>query len=402
MTREYKNWLEGYYQYTRHSESPDLFHFWTGVSTIAGALRRQVWIDERFFQWTPNFYIIMVGPAGIVAKSTSSRIGMKLLEKVDGVIFGPKSMTWQGLTLALEEAQTMIPIGNGGDMLNMAAITCSVSELGTFLRPSDRELVDVIVDLWDGQLETWKRKLKGPGDTNIENPWINVIACTTPSWLQDNYPEALIGGGLTSRIVFVYGDTKRHLVPYPSDAVAADTFSDEGEKLIHDLRLIAEMKGEYKLDNKGKAWGIDWYKNHWQSRPEHMASERYSGYIARKQSHIHKLAIVVAASQRKELIITEADLIIADNMTSGLEKSMGKVFKSLGVGDEGRRVNEIMAYIRAYTTISQIALWRYMLPIMSEREFGEATSAAIKAGFIKLENGKYTLTPENWKGKKGN
>jgi len=396
LSRIHKNWLEGYYQYTRHSESPDLFHFWTGVSTIAGALQRQVWIDQRYFQWTPNFYIIMVGPAGIVAKSTSANIGLKLLEQVEGVVFGPNSMSWQGLTTALTEAQKLVPIGNEGDYLNMSSITCSISELGTFLRPNDKEMIDVIVDLWDGQIGVWKRKLKDTS-TEIQNPWINVIACTTPSWLQDNYPESMIGGGLTSRIVWVHGDKKRHLQAYPADAVDKDEFADGAKQLIEDLQRIGEIKGEYELDTEGKKWGIEWYKDHWKSRPTHMASERYSGYIARKQTHIHKLAMVVAASQRDELVITESDLVISDNMTSGLEKSMGKVFQSLGVSDITRHVNEIIAFIKVYKGIETRELWRHMLPIMSPREFDEATGAAIRAGYIRLSAGRYVLVNQQEK-----
>ena len=58
-------------EYTAPLESPDRMHFWTGVSTIAGALRRKVWIDQRYFQWTPNFYIVLAAPAGIIAKSST-------------------------------------------------------------------------------------------------------------------------------------------------------------------------------------------------------------------------------------------------------------------------------------------------------------------------------------------
>ena len=104
MSRHFSNWLKAYMQYTRDSESPDAFHFWTGVSTVAGALRRRVWIDMRKFQWTPNFYIILVGPPGVAAKSTSLRNGMRLLEQVEGIKFGPQSMTWQALTQVLEES----------------------------------------------------------------------------------------------------------------------------------------------------------------------------------------------------------------------------------------------------------------------------------------------------------
>jgi hypothetical protein len=70
--------------FTRASESPDAFHFWTGVGTIAGALRRRVWLDMRHSQWTPNFYIILVDLPGVANKSTTVRIGSSLLAQVDG------------------------------------------------------------------------------------------------------------------------------------------------------------------------------------------------------------------------------------------------------------------------------------------------------------------------------
>jgi hypothetical protein len=90
--------------FTRASESPDAYHFWTGVGTIAGTLRRRVWLDMRHFQWTPNFCIILVGPPGVANKSTTIRIGSSLLAQVDGIHFGPQSMTWQSLIQTLEQS----------------------------------------------------------------------------------------------------------------------------------------------------------------------------------------------------------------------------------------------------------------------------------------------------------
>jgi len=383
-TRHYPNWLSGYADYTEHSESPDLFHFWTGVFTIAGALRRQVWIDQRFFQWTPNFYIVLVGPAGIAAKSTSLRLGTALLKRVEGIKFGPRSMTWQALTHALEEAHVLVPTSEG-EFLPMSCITCSVNELGTFLRPEDKVMTDVLVDLWDGQLEAWERRtVYQEGQVTIQNPWINVMGCTTPTWMRDNIPEAMIGGGLISRIVFVYGDEKRELVPYPSELSNQKEFIEKGNRLVEDLIRISELKGEYLLTSKAKQWGAAWYKEHWKKRPENMVSERYGGYIARKQTHIHKLAIVLAAAQRDTLEITEGDLAIANEMMVGLESSMHVVFQSIGLGDISRHVMEILAYVRAYEKINKQALWRHMMPIMSPKEFDEASGAAVTAGYLAI------------------
>jgi hypothetical protein len=88
MPRHFSNWLKAYCLFTDSREAQLDFHFWTGVSTIAAALRRKVWKDELLFKWTPNFYIIFVGPAGIVTKSTTLNIGYKLLAQVPNIHFG--------------------------------------------------------------------------------------------------------------------------------------------------------------------------------------------------------------------------------------------------------------------------------------------------------------------------
>ena len=392
--RIFKSWLGEYIDYTRHSESPTLFHFWTGVFTIAGALRRQVWRDELLFQWTPNFYITLVGPPGIAAKSTTLRLGTNLLKKVEGVHFGPDSMTWQALTDSLQEAATLVetPHQETNDpllksMLPMSCISCSVKELGTFLRPEDKDLTSVLIDLWDGQLETWVRKTRyKEGNVEIENPWINVMGCTTPSWLQDNFSEHMIGGGLVSRMVFVYGDSKRKLVAYPSKQYKSKEWKDQGKQLVEDLNQIATLVGPFDINDKGLAWGEAWYKNHWKEKPDHMVSERFGGYLARKQTHIHKLAMVIAVSKRDELVMTKEDLMYADEMVTQLEGQMTKVFENIGVGDLAAKIKEVLAHVFAYKEIPKQTLHEKMLMIMTPREFEDATTACINAGKIILTN----------------
>ena len=108
--RIFPNWIQAYMAHSAHSESPDTFHFWTAVSTIAGALRRRVWIDNKYFQWTPNFYIVFVAPPGIAAKTTTINIGMNLLRRVPGVHFGPNSVTWQALIEAFARSTESITL----------------------------------------------------------------------------------------------------------------------------------------------------------------------------------------------------------------------------------------------------------------------------------------------------
>lgn len=363
---------------------------------IAGALRRRVWIEERIFQWTPNFYIIFVGPPGIVTKSTTAKIGHRLLAEVPGIHFGPASITWQALIISLKEAQEHVELGEASTDENiitvertpMACITSVISELGTFLKPSDDDMVDVLVDLWDGQTgPAWERKTKTSGEAAIENPWLNVLGCTTPGWMKRNFPEHLIHGGLTSRIIFVYADKKRKLVARPSKLIDMKTFKEEGAKLIEDLVTISQFKGEYDLDKPADDWHDEWYnKRLWAEKPLHMASDRFDGYKARKQTHVMKLAIVLAASQRDEPVITLEDMLTSERFITALENDMVKVFESIGVADSSRYVAEILTYVRAYKKISSLELWRLCMSTMDKKAYSDAVQAAVDANYIRIFN----------------
>lgn len=384
--RFYNNWLKAYVQHTRYSESPDSFHFWTGVATVAGALRRRVWIDQRLFQWTPNFYIILVGPPGVAAKSTSVRAGLSLLERVPGINFGPQSVTWQALMDALSDAQEVVEFQGEDHGTAMSCLTVGVSELGTFLRPDNKEMVDFLVAMWDGQRETMRRQTRTQGETIIYNPWLNVIGCTTPAWLKDNFPDVLVGGGLTSRMVFVFADKKRQLVAYPADLITAADYQQEEDRLVEDLQAISELKGEYHLSPEAKDYGIGWYENLWQRpRPEHLAGNRFSGYIARKQTLLHKLAIVIAAAKRQELTITVEDLLEANQLMTLNEVDLCRVFESIGVAPSAKINAEVLSRVKSHNTMPYKELWRIYFKVLGHKEFTESIKAARDAQYVKLE-----------------
>ena len=393
-------WLRAYVAHQRYSESPTAFHFWTGVSTIAGALRRKVWIDQLAYQYTPNFYIILVAPPGVAAKSTSINQGISLLRKIKDVHFGPPSLTWQALLDSLKLSATADQIPGIPEPIVSSCITVSVSELGTFMRPENREMLDHLTTLWDGQKGFHGRKTLQNGEMLIENPWLNIIACTTPSWIQDNIPDALIGGGLASRIVFVFAREKHQLVAYPRRQVKnLAQFKLEEEHLLNDLEIIGKMAGEYELSEEAYAWGEEWYERHYTTaRSAHLNTSRMEGYLARKQAHIHKLAIVLAASTRDELTITTDDLIEAEAHVTSLEATMNSVFESIGVSYGAAALTELVNMIkRSRGGISYKALFILVSKTMDGQTFKTNLNMGIENGLIsrtpmKSVPGDYMLT----------
>lgn len=386
MPRKFDNWITAYLDYSSHSEAPTKFHFWTAVSCIAGALRRRVWIDQGYFQWTPNFYIVFVAPPGIVSKSTTASIGVNLLRDVPDIKFGPDAVTWQALTEALAAALEE-PFYNGNH-IQMSCITISSSEFGTFLNPSDREMVDVLVSLWDGQLTTWEKRTKTQGSDSIVNPWINIIACTTPSWIAGNFPQYMIGGGFTSRCVFVYAEEKRHLVAYPGQHIGKD-FQQQAADLKHDLEAISLLLGSYTMTPEALEFGEKWYEEHYdKARQSKLDNSKWGGYFARKQTHIHKLAMILAAAKREELVITVEDLQEANHFVTELEQDMPKVFQLIGRSDSAEHSQAVYNVVRQHKAIDQVVLYRELFQLLGTREIEEGIKSALSAGLVqRMEKG---------------
>lgn len=387
--RHFDDWLKAYTHFTDTSEAPASMHFWTGVSTIAGAIRRRVWIDEKIFQITPNFYIILVAPPGVATKSTTVRLGMNLLREVPGVHFGPQEMSWQSIIDRFEKATEHLELGPN-KTIPMSCLTFAITELGTFLKTDDAGFMNFITGIWDGQQEPWDRQTRKDGVMEVKNPWVNLIGATTPSWLKTSFPESMVGGGLTSRILFVYAEKKRRLIAYPSDVVLESDYDEFRKKLIEDLIRMSLLKGEYKLSPQAKEWGRAWYEDLWTNRPEHMASERYNVYLARKQTHLHKLALVLTCAQSDIPVVELKAMQDSDLILRGVENDMARVFESIGLADSAIKLNTILGFLDVYKNgIANPDLWKLCIPFMDPRTYAEAIQSGVHARILEvvLHNG---------------
>lgn len=267
----------------------------------------------------------------------------------------------------------------------MSALTIESSEFGNLLNPQDKEMVDLLVSLWDGKPGAFEKKTKGSGCDSVENPWINLIACTTPAWIAGNFPEYMIGGGFTSRCIFVYAEKKAKLVAYPGDHVPAD-LKTTAQKLVEDLAQISLMVGEYRLNTKALEWGRAWYEAHYASKHVNLDDERFGGYLARKQTHIHKLAMILAAAESERLIITPEHLAIADQMVTDLEPDMQFVFSKIGKSEDAIYAERLIWYVTKRGGCQYAEAYRFVhqhFPKM--QDFEAVITGAIRSGYLVLK-----------------
>ena len=382
MSRNYPDWIQEYLKYTNHTEAPKTFHYWTAVSTIAGALRRRVWINMGHFKWFPNFFIFFIAPAGIVSKSSTVDIGMDLLTELDYIHIGPAVASWQGLVKALGECREEAAIGDGS-FQPMSAMTIVASELGTFLDPRNQDMVNVLVSLWDGKTGAWKKLTKGDGEELIINPWISLIGCATPAWIAENFTEYFSGGGFASRTVFVYEEEKENYIAYPFRKMPnAEKMEKWGKRLIQDLGEISNLYGEFTITEEALDWGEKWYYEHFHSPHDHLQSERFKGYLARKQTHMHKLAMVLSASRRDDLIIDLAELKEAYEHVTALESDMPKIYGVTNREAEMSIAADIFMKLSETGKISKMKLYRKFIHAIKWDTYESVLRSLINSGKV--------------------
>ena len=382
MPRIFSDWLPAFLEYAAVTEAPRLMHFWSGVTAVSSCLRRKVWIDQRRFQWTPNFYVIFVAPPGIVSKSTTADIAMDLVKSVPGINFGPDVITWPALVTAFGEVTESFQYGE--DWIPMSALTLVASELGNLINPQDRDMINLYINLWDGR-KSLEKRTKGNGNDMVEAPWVSLIGCTTPHWIADNMPAATIGGGFTSRCIFVYADKKEKFVPYIDEIVSA-TDSKHREALIHDLEHISlNLTGPYRISEDARVWGRAWYERVWTVRPPGLEDDRMDGYIARKQTHMHKLAMVLSASQRDDLVITAEDLAVADRMLSETEVGLVKVFARIGQSEDSIQTERFLSYVKRIGKCTYQDAYLFIHAHFPDyRDYEGILNGVINAGLVKM------------------
>lgn len=381
-TKRKLNWIQEYVAQQQNSEAPDEFHLWTAVSTIAGALGRKCWFDMGNHIVVPNFYIVFVSPPGIVQKSTTIGAGKRLLKQLDNIHFGPDTVTWQAITDTLLEAQDVVEVSNQQgvpDFITMSSIHLAVSELGTFFQEKDTDKINLMTHLWDAPPDYTKRT-RMDGNITISNPCINFISGCTPAWITENLGAYFIGGGLSSRMIFIFADKKARRIAYPKK----QDQNHRQKELIKDLKEINLMKGEFTMEAEAKAYGIVFYDKVCDMMDSDSMDPRYKSFAARMQTHYHKVAMVVSAATRTDQVMDLHCVETADVLTMLAFTKLQQVYNLIGQSKEVQQHDQILSVFDQMdqANLTEDQLFNKVQKQMSHWHFKNALASNIAAKHI--------------------
>lgn len=359
-SRELSNWLDSYLEFTENTESPTSYHLWCGLSVIAGALQRRVYLNWGIDQVIyPNLYIVLIGPSGRTRKGMAIGIAKNFLKAVAHVTVVPESSSGrQAMILAMKRALRNFndPTKNGKISFH-CAVTAFSEELAVFLGQGDIPYLANLTDWYDSK-DDWEYETVSRGKDSLQGLCLNLLGGTAPDWIQSMIPQEALGGGFTSRIIFVVEEVKRKIVPEHSITPAERELQ---LKLSNDLERIALLAGEVKFTDDAKAHYVNWYTaQDVQMSQGNMpvADTRFAGYCERRATHLRKLMILCSAARGDDLTITKEDFDRALKFLTSAEENMGKTFGGLGRGRNSEMLQAVLDYLKTMGTSTRQEVMR--------------------------------------------
>lgn len=374
--RKCENWLIDFGKWTLpRSEAPETFIFWTGLFTLAAALRRRVFIPKSTLgSWScaPNLYILFIAPAGRARKSTTANYTEELLDTIPGITKSPELVTKESLLNQLVKS-------------NDAAMYIVAPEFGEFIVKSGPTMFGFLTNMYDGKKNISSATLTRGGEF-AEKPCVNLLGATTPEWVAENMPESVIGGGFASRVIFIFEDkVRRREIFYADEDLAKVGTSHENLETLHknlmdDLLHISEnISGEFQFTPGAKEFFDDWYKKHADGeRDDH----KLSGYYERRPAHVMKIAMLLHLAREDSLVLTVEDLEQAITIVKQPEKKLPNVFQSIGKNPYTVDIYRILDYILEKGAVTKESVRRHFMHSATPSVLNELMDGLAAAGYV--------------------
>lgn len=331
----------------------------------------------------PNQYIILIGPSG-ARKAEPLNIAKSFLKEVsiDSVA---ESITREALIRRMKNSLTNFekPYGDRREVEFQSAVTCILEELAVFLEAEGKFLAN-LTNWYDCQ-DKWTYETKHSGVDEVTGVCVNIIGSMAPDWIPITLPSSAIGGGFTSRIIFVVEHRKGATITNPN-LYAQD--QKVWKALVTDLQDIKQLCGEMIFSPEALEMYEEWYGKEDQriarGHPP-IRDSRFAGYTSRRATHIKKISIAISAARSSSLIITGKDFQRARLFLEQVEVNMGETFERVGRSQYAEQTEMVLKFIRAKGNTSRQEVMREFYRDVDGKgiEIIEATLKA--AGFIKIK-----------------
>lgn len=370
-----ENFISGFTKALDGTEVPQLYSLWSGIAGVSALLGRRVYVQLGRLKLFPNLCIVLIAASG-QKKSTPINALEDLLKQLPHELqpnLIPNEATPQHLVQAMTRA-------NGTSLLaeTSTGFGC-FSELGTFLAKGayDGALPSLLIDLID--CRTYDKGTIMRGVEKVPNPCFGFIGGTTIDYVRGAIPEGAIGGGLTSRFIFVHVEGRSAPVPFPPEISPELTAS-----LLAEAVRLSQLSGQIVVSDDVYASHIVEYKRFYTKSP-FWSNAHLLGYAQRRDKHLLKLAMIFALASGSSTIYLghyEAALSLLYKSENIMQRMIQKITSTV----EGSKTEMVLELISREDAISRSSLLRQVVHMMNSRELGEVLSSLRDTGQVQTVN----------------
>tara|TARA_Y100000310_G_scaffold342573_1_gene446377 strand:- start:795 stop:2000 length:1206 start_codon:yes stop_codon:yes gene_type:complete len=337
------DWISAYLKYTEETESPKSYHTWTAIACIAGALARKVYFKIGSLNVYPNFFTMLVGSSGKLRKGAAMGVGEDLFRQLN-LDMAAEAITREALLIRMSKASRNFMYPDGSQGVH-SSLTLFSKELTTLTGVQNNKFLADLTDWYDCH-EVWTNDTKNKGTDTIEGMYLNILAATAPDWIPQILPIAAVGGGFTSRCIFIVETEKYKILPMPPPLDAQLRLS-----LIEDLKDIRGITGQYVFDddatNKYNAWYVE-TETKKKDGVYALQDPRLYSYCERRAVHLFKLCMVICAATTSERVISVDMLERALGVLEAAEQRMSGIFVGVGLNELAQKQALIMSYLKTH------------------------------------------------------
>ena len=345
------NIYDDYMTFVDTLESPTIYNEWCCMSVVAACAQRKIWLDpvvgspnsenaQAHYKVAPNLYIVLVGPPGI-GKDTAMNVARNIIADVKDIPTKSDSLTKEYI---YKHMGGIVCDSHSPDRvwkITHSSLTIFSSEMSTLIKKNDRDFVGMLNYLFNTQPYA-NNSTKGQGEDSFPNPFLNILAGTTPDWISYNIREDVLEGGFAARTLFVFADAKSKSNPFPAISPSQRAARD---RVVLALKQVASICQELHMTNDARDLYIQWYNKHSQSRP---LDYRMLGYHGRRPAFVQKLSIIFTLMRNPAATMVEpCDISAAVMLLNKTEPRVEKALSGVGRNDLQIYANRILHQIAA-------------------------------------------------------
>lgn len=327
-TRKFPDFLSAFERYGSDNFTPPIFNTWTGLSIVAGALERKVWLEwNQSLRYYPNLYVMLVALPG-VGKSTAINRGVELLEELyrdnRRVNFLPTQVTEAKLIELMGQKSEFYYLGKP---FQHCSAYYFASEASDSLKEIYGDITSTMTNFYDCP-KLWEKATKKDGRLTIENACFNLLAGSTLQYLSILVNEGNVMGGFASRINYIISrETRVRQNTFPVNLQEVDDLKKAYKAdLVEDLKRINEMIGPFSTTQEFREAWQEW-DFEIQNRRAKMPSEKMQSLLVRQGTSMHKICMVLSASESSDRVMKLHHFEKAKILLEQTEKQLPGIFR---------------------------------------------------------------------------